>query len=215
MLPNWPPDGDAWVIVGSKRFAAAAVLIMALAVSACANPNFDTSGSWFSKPLDLFGSRAGYTYSNLNDNSSRERPLTVNDLVDANGACPAAQAPPPVPQQAAPATADASSVPAGDLASMLGGNIAIGMSECDVVQRLGQPNSVNLGTNPNGLRGAILTYSGGSRPGLYRFEAGRLTEMDRVEQPPAQAEQKPPVKKKIVKKKPTVPEQPAKSNGSG
>ena len=202
MLPNWPPDGDAWVIVGSKRFAAAAVLIMALAVSACANPNFDTSGSWFSKPLDLFGSRAGYTYSNLNDNSSRERPLTVNDLVDANGACPAAQAPPPVPQQAAPATADASSVPAGDLASMLGGNIAIGMSECDVVARLGQPTAVNLGKYQNGYRSAVLTYNGGPRPGVFRFEAGRLTEMDRVEVPqPAPV----PDKKKVAKKKQPKP----------
>jgi hypothetical protein len=60
-----------------------------------------------------------------------------------------------------------------------------------------------------------LTYSGGSRPGLYRFAAGRLTEMDRVEgSPPAQAEQKTPAKKKIVKKKPPAPDQPAKNQSS-
>ena len=59
-------------------------------------------------------------------------------------------------------------------AGLLGGGVAIGMSECDVVQRLGQPNNVNLGQNPNGLRSAILTYSAGPRPGVYRLR-GRQT----------------------------------------
>ena len=184
--------------------------ILGTMVALCGCSSFDTGGAWFSKPLDVFGSKGGYTYSDLGD-TRRDRPISANDLVDNNGSCPrpvAASAPAPTAQ-------DNTGTGGNDAAALLGAGVAIGMSECDVVQRLGQPNSVNLGTNPNGLRGAILTYSGGSRPGLYRFEAGRLTEMDRVEQPPAQAEQKPPVKKKIVKKKPTVPEQPAKSNGSG
>ena len=38
----------------------------------------------------------------------------------------------------------------GRRAGLLGGGVAIGMSECEVVQRLGQPNNVNLGQNPNG-----------------------------------------------------------------
>jgi len=201
MLPNWPPEGDVLVIFGSKCFAAGAVLTLALAMNGCSNPNLDTSGSWFPKPLDLFGTRAGYTYSNLGDNSAKGHPITANDLVDANGACSAAQAP-PVPQQAAPATADASAAPAGDLASMLGGNIAIGMSECDVVARLGQATAVNLGKYQNGYRSAILTYNGGPRPGIYRFEAGRLTEMDRVEVPQPAPE---PDKKKVAKKKQSKP----------
>jgi hypothetical protein len=82
------------------------------------------------------------------------------------------------------------------------------------VQRLGQPSNVNLGQNSNGLRSAILTYSFGPRPGVYRFAAGKLTEMDRVEQPPMQAEQKAPAKKKIAKKKPAAPPPPAKSGGN-
>jgi len=88
------------------------------------------------------------------------------------------------------------------------------MSECDVVQRLGQPNNVNLGQNPNGSRGAVLTYSAGSRPGVYRFDGGKLTEMDRVEQPPMQAEEKAPPKRKVAKKKPAAPAQPAKSGSN-
>ena len=172
----------------------------------CGCSSFDTSG-WFPNPIDPFGTKGGYNYSDLGD-AKRNRPVTANDLVDNNGSCPQSAASP------AP-TAPDNAAAAGSDAALLGGGVAIGMSECDVVQRLGQPNSVNLGTNPNGLRSAVLTFSGGSRPGAYRFEAGRLTEMDRVGPSPAQAEQKPPAKKKIVKKKPAVPEQPAKSNNNG
>jgi len=179
-------------------------------VALCGCSSFDTGADWFPKPIDPFGIRGGYTFSDLGD-ARREHKITANDLVDNNGNCsrPVAGSVP------APAAQDNTGASGNDAAALLGAGVAIGMSECDVVQRLGQPNSVNLGTNPNGLRGAVLTYSGGSRPGVYRFEGGRLTEMDRVETPPPQAEQKPPAKKKIVKKKPAAPEQPAKSNGNG
>ena len=79
---------------------------------------------------------------------------------------------------------------------MLGGGVALGMTECDVVQRAGQPSSVQLGNAPNGERTAVLTYNGGPRPGIYRFERGQLAEMDRVAVP-APAPQ--PVKKKSAK----------------
>jgi hypothetical protein len=171
-------------------------------VALCGCSAGDTS-SWFSRPADFFGAKGGYTYSDLGD-AKRDRPVTANDLVDPNGGCPR-----PVPAASGPAggTAD-------DRAGLLGGGVAIGMSECDVVQRLGQPNNVNLGQNPNGLRSAILTYSAGPRPGVYRFEAGKLTEMDRVEQPPTQAEQKAPPKKKTAKKKPAAPPPPAKTGSN-
>ena len=49
---------------------------------------------------------------------------------------------------------------------------------------------------PNGERTAVLTYNGGPRPGIYRFERGQLAEMDRVAVPaPAPL----PVKKKSAK----------------
>ena len=41
----------------------------------------------------------------------------------------------------------------------MGGGIALGMSECDVVFRAGQPTAVQIGKNPNGDRTAVLTYS--------------------------------------------------------
>lgn len=180
-------EGDGLVLVQSSRSAALVTLAMAVTLAGCAN--FDTGGSWFSKPLDVFGRNAGYTYSQL-DESKQERPVTANDLVDANGACPAA----------AP--------------DSLGGGIAIGMSECDVVARVGPPSAVNLGRNPNGDRTAILTFQGGVRPGVYRFVAGRLKEMDRVELPPPPPQ---PVKKKaekkITKKPPAKSEKPPKTDG--
>ena len=180
-----------------NRFIALPATIGAI-IALCGCSSFDTSSSWFSRPVDFFGAKGGYSYSDLGD-ARRDRPITPNDLIDSNGGCA-------MPVAAAPGSDDA--------AGLLGGGVAIGMSECEVVQRLGQPNNVNLGQSPNGSRSVVLSYSGGSRPGVYRFEAGRLSEMDRVEQP-VQAEQKAPAKKKIVKKKPAAPEQPAKSGSNG
>jgi hypothetical protein len=193
------------VFFGSNRSGALAAVAIAAALCGCANNNFDTSGAWFSKPLDLFGRKAGYTYSSLGE-SKLERPVTANDLVDANGACPIPAA--PSPTQATQDNAAAGGAAAPDMASLLGGGVAIGMSECDVVARLGQPSAVNLGRNPNGERSAVLTFNGGPRPGVYRFEAGRLTEMDRVEAPAPPA----PVKKTAAKKKPMKPSEPPKSD---
>jgi hypothetical protein len=126
--------------------------------------------------------------------SKLDRSITANDLVDANGACPgyvALASPPP-----AASGPDAGAAPP-DQGSAFGGAIALGMSECEVVSRLGRATAVNVGQNPNGSRNSALTFTGGPRPGLYRFEGGRLSEMDRVEQPQSpQPENKKPAKKK-------------------
>lgn len=186
-------------------------MTVALALSGC---SFFDSGGWFQKPLDVFGSKSGYTYSSLNDARQHERPITANDLVDANGACPAAAATPPPasPPQPTATNPDGSAVNPADIATMLGGGIAIGMTECNVVDRLGRANAINIGRNPNGLRSVILTFDVGARPGVYRFEAGRLVEMDELPTPPAPPE---PTKKKIAKKKPaTTKEIPKPENKS-
>lgn len=181
----------------NSTFALGAVAI-ALSLCGCAG---DTTG-WFSKPLNVFSNNRGYSYSSLGQ-ARQDQPAAANDLVDANGACPgyvAPASPPPVP-----GSPDAGAAPP-DQGILLGG-IALGMSECQVVSRLGQPTAVNIGRNPNGLRGVALTFKGGPRPGLYRFEAGRLSEMDRVEeaQPPAQEN------RKTAKKKPAASAVPPKT----
>lgn len=167
-----------------------AVIALAAALSACA----DSDASWFPKPFDLFGRKVGYTYADLGE-TRKDRAITANDLIDANGACPAVAAPPQVSPppggSAIPAAAD----------PQFAAPIGLGMSECDVVARLGQPTAINLGTNPNGERAAILTYRSGSRPGVYRFVGGRLNEMDSVDVPPPPPE---PAKKKTKKTKKPV-----------
>ena len=164
--------------------------------------HFDTSSSWFVKPLRLYGSNLGYTYTQFDD-AKMDRPITANDLVDASGACPRYVVPSPPPAAgAAPATGPT------DAASLLGAGVAIGMSECDIVARLGQPTAVNVGRGPGGDRAVALTFNSGPRPGVYRFAGGRLTEMDRVEVPQAQAPE--PAKKKMVKKRPDKTKKPPK-----
>jgi hypothetical protein len=192
--------------VRSSCLVASATLLAAVVLAGCSN--FDTSGSWFSKPIDLFGGNNAYSYSNLTDSAKLERPITANDMIDASGACPASAtaARPSPPQQVATANPDGGTPLSADVANLIGGGIAIGMSECDVVGRLGRPTGINFAKNPNGYRSLVLTYNGGPRPGVYRFGAGRLTEMDRVEGPPPPPET---AKKKIAKKKPAKPKDPS------
>ncbi|HEY2527446.1 MAG TPA: hypothetical protein VGJ20_05745 [Xanthobacteraceae bacterium] len=220
--------------LGLNRYNALAALAVSAVLSGCANVDLGSKDAWFQKAPDFFGRNAGYTFSELQE-SRETRPITANDLVDANGACAAppetsaSPAPPqsaagapqpqaavnptppaaanpqaaanPTPPQtaagAAPPTADNSGAAAGapEADSLLGGGIALSMSECEVVYRAGTPTSVQLGQNPNGDRTAVLTFNAGPRPGIYRFEGGRLMGMDRVETPA------PPVvaKKKAVK----------------
>lgn len=176
-------------VFGRSNSTVVGALAIALSLCGCAD---DTAG-WFSKPLNVYNNNRGYSYSSLGE-SKLDRSITANDLVDANGACPgyvALASPPP-----AASGPDAGAAPP-DQGSAFGGAIALGMSECEVVSRLGRATAVNVGQNPNGSRNSALTFTGGPRPGLYRFEGGRLSEMDRVEQPQSpQPENKKPAKKK-------------------
>jgi hypothetical protein len=187
-------EGTFGVLTRPNRAAALVALTLALLVAGC-----DDNARWFAKPL--VNSNGSYTYSSLGD-TRQDRPITQNDLIDANGACPnyvpAAPSASVNPGEGAP--------PSPETAALLGGGIALGMSECDVVARLGQPTAVNPGQNPNGIRSLTLTYQTGPRPGIYRFEGGRLAEMDRVEAPPPAAPEK-----KTPKKKPATSSQQPKT----
>jgi hypothetical protein len=173
-----------------KRLRVIPALVLAAGLCGCANVDFESTQGWFAKPLDVTGRNAGgYTFSELAETKQRQRPITANDLVDSNGACPPPAAPQAQGSPAAPA-------PAPSTDSLLGGGVALGMSECDVVARAGAPSQVQLGKNPNGDRTAVLTFTGGPRAGIYHFERGGLMSMDRVAAPapPPQA-----VKKKAAK----------------
>lgn len=186
--------------VRSHRSGALVVLGLGLALAGCAQADvFDTNERWFARPFDFKGRNAGYTFSELQDTNARRGAVGANQLVDANGACPA---PPAV--NAAPAPGESQGVaPAPAEPSLLGDAVGLGMTECDVVYRAGAPANVQIGANPNGQRSVVLTYNSGPRPGIYRFEAGRLMNMDRVEvaepKPAPKAKKKPKV---AIKKKP-------------
>jgi hypothetical protein len=166
-------------------------LALAFALSGCANVD-ENKDAWFAKPFQVVSRNGGYTFSELQETKDRAKAITASDLVDGNGACPAPAAPPATPGNQA-----AGAPPAPDTNSLLGGGVSLGMSECDIVYRAGQPNSVQLGQNPNGDRTAVLTFNAGPRPGIYHFERGSLMEVDSVPAPPA-----PP---KVAKKKPADP----------
>jgi hypothetical protein len=189
--------GSWGVLARFNGAAALAVGGMVLSLAAC-----DDTARWFAKPLNPFNNNPGYTYSSLGD-ARVDRAITANDLIDANGACPNYSAPPAPPSAPAGPGAGASSQD-----NSFGAGVALGMSECDVVARLGQATDVNFGTGLHGSRSLVLTYRAGPRPGAYRFENGRLAAMDRVEgQPPA-------VDKKTTKKKPAKSGEAKSGDGS-
>jgi len=72
------------------------------------------------------------------------------------------------------------------------------MSECDVVQRAGRPDNIDVSSDAGGTRTVVMTYSHGDRPGIYRFASGRLHSIERGPEPP-QPER--PAKKTTTKQK--------------
>ena len=84
-------------------------------------------------------------------------------------------------------------------APLVTGGIALGMTECQAVQRAGTPSSVAISTGDKGERKVVLTYLSGPRPGIYTFSGGRLNV---VEWAPEQPKSAKPAAKKTPKKKP-------------
>lgn len=152
---------------------AVAILVAgsALALTSCDDP-----AGWFAKP---FNPTTPLSYLSLAP-VRIDRPLTPADLIDADGACPSEVT------SALPGTEGGAGTPTqSSRSSVFDDSVTVGMSECDVVARLGQAADVSYGTTPNGTRSVVLTYRAGRRPGVYRFEAGRLSEMDRIAGLPA------------------------------
>jgi hypothetical protein len=107
-------------------------------------------------------------------------------------------APPPAVAAAPPPDRlEPASLGGGEVPSVLGG-VALGMTECEVVRRAGQPGNISIGAGNHGQRSVTLTYLAGTWPGIYHFDGGRLKEIDNVPEP-----QRPAPKSKRVKKKPT------------
>jgi hypothetical protein len=117
------------------------------------------------------------------------KPVTPADLVDGNGYC-AGMTAPPTPTQTSESGADpaASTIPAAPLS---GRNVALQMTECEVIQAQGRPAEIQSAANERGERMVTMTYMTPERP-IYRFVAGRLATIERGAEPPPPE----PVKKK-------------------
>ena len=146
-----------------------AVAVLAPSIAACSSD----IGSSF-KVLPKLGSFESLSVASAPVNTEL-RPVTPADLVGPQGQC-------------AGGGQDAAATPGG---------IALQMTECEVVRRAGAPENVELGTTDRGERAVTLTYTGGPRPGIYRFAGGRLYAIERAQEPPPEPAKpkKPPPKK--------------------
>ncbi len=166
----------------------AVVAILAAAAGACAPSSLSEIGNINLLPKVGNLSKPDWLTYSGNKNEFALRPVTAEDLVSAEGQCAAEAAP--------AANPESSDVTPQMPAAQSGGGIALQMTECDVVRRVGAPEQIQVGTDERGDRATVMTYIQGSRPGIYRFAAGRLTSIERApEAPGARAAPKAKAKK--------------------
>ena len=140
---------------------------------------------WFSRSGRLFIKNVSIDTPPL----TPDKPVTAQDLVSTEGACPG------MASANVPANANALSDGAA-AAPTTTGTVALGHTECDVVRGIGVPDSVNISNNERGDRVAVINYSRGQRAGIYTFTSGRLTSVERGSDPVAEPKTAKPKKKK-------------------
>jgi hypothetical protein len=137
---------------------------------------------WFNTPSRLFIKSISIESPPL----TPDKPVGAEDLVSADGAC-AGMVPPP-----GPADANASTT----APAPMGGTVALGHTECDVVRGIGAPSSVNLSGDAAGRRVAVVTWTTGPRAGIYTFTAGRLSSIEGTPEAPVMPKAAKPKPKK-------------------
>jgi len=144
----------------------------------CAAPD-TTQGT--GKLSDMFATPDWAKFSN--SKPTAQRAITPDDLVSADGRC--AGTPDVVTAQATPEGGNGAETRNDAQASglpVVQGGIALAMTECQVVQRTGFPDRVDIGAEGT-TRITTVTVTHGSSPGLYRFRSGRLVSIERVDVP--------------------------------
>jgi hypothetical protein len=167
----------------------AASLSLALTLSACSGDS-----GWLSKSDAKFD--FGLSTPKVPNDEPKQRVVTANDLIGANGRCageavPDAAAAPqalnftagPQARPATPTPPPPGALSAGAPALRTG--VALGMTECEVVRAIGHTDRIEISTNERGQRSVTLTYLQGEHPGVYRFVAGQLASLERAGEPPA------------------------------
>ena len=175
----------------SRRKLALVLLLAAPMMAGCSSASnvfssdvFSTDAGWFSRTGRVFIKNVSIDAPPL----TPEKTVTADDLISADGQCPGL-----APRGEANALTDGA---AGAPASPSTGVVALGHTECDVARGVGSPDGVNLSSNERGERVALLTYSRGTRAGMYTFTAGRLSSIERGPEPVAQPK---PVRAKTKK----------------
>lgn len=164
-----------------------ALLALAPALAGCSGGNsLDQMSSelkdaqWFQRTGRLFIRNISIDAPPL----TPDKPVTAEDLVSADGACPG---------MAPPANALADN--AAGAPPPAGGTVALLHTECDVVRGIGAPDGVNISGGPGGGRVAVVTYLRGPRAGIYTFSGGRLSSVEAAPEQPAQPRAARPKKK--------------------
>ena len=182
----------------SKRKPLLALLVLAPVMAGCSGTAAMLQSDLLSRDADWF-SRTGRVFTrNISIETpplTPDRPVTAEDLVSADGACPGMTPPPGAGEANALADGAAGSPPPAK-----GGTVALGHTECDVIRGIGAPDNVNLSNNGRGNRVVVVTFSRGPRAGIYTFTAGRLSSIERGPEPVAE----PKVAKPKPKKKPAA-----------
>lgn len=166
-----------------------ALLALAPAVAGCNSSMDQFQSEFLSKDAQWFQRSGRLFIRNVSIESAPltpDRPVTAEDLVSADGACPG---------MAAPANALADN--AAGAPPPVGGTVALQHTECDVIRGIGAPDSVNISTTPGGGRMAVVSYLRGPRAGIYTFTGGRLSSVEAAPEQPGQPKAaKPKAKKK-------------------
>jgi hypothetical protein len=184
--------GTKFIVRDKHRKSVLALLLFAPMIAGCAATTSDIFSSdllskdaeWFSRSGRLFIKNVSIETPPL----TPDKPVTPQDLVSADGACPGTAS------AGVPLNANASSD--GAAAPTTTGTVALGHTECDVVRGIGAPDTVNVSNNARGERVAVINYSRGQRAGIYTFTAGRLTSIERGSEPAAEPKTAKPTKKK-------------------
>jgi len=178
--PDWARPSNASVSLGPKGPVAAEELVSA--DGRCAPP--PAAAAQASEPAPAASQPAQPAPP-----SDRAVGSVAGDLAGA-----------PMPVAAAPAQRDPGldRLEPANAPPLVTGGIALGMTECQTVQRAGLASNVAIGSGDRGERKVVLTYLGGPWPGIYTFADGRLKVIDRAPEQPKPA--KTPTKKAPKKK---------------
>jgi hypothetical protein len=143
---------------------------------------------WFSRSGRLFIKNVSIDTPPL----TPDKPVTAEDLVSSDGACPG------MASANVPTNANASSdgTAAAPAPAVVTGTVALGHTECDVVRGIGAPASVDISNSPRGDRLTVINFAQGPRAGIYTFTAGRLTSIERGAEPAVEPKAAKPKKKK-------------------